>query len=85
MDSNKRERLAEVDYRIVPCCTMCCYGDFEHDSQWGNCIYHTYGHNKHNNDKPFHLSIHRAGRCKDYLASSIPIGKLNEYGELYRE
>lgn len=84
MDANKCERYAEIDFRLVPCCSFCCYGDFEKDSQWGNCIFHTYDHNKHNNDEPFHLSIHRAGRCKDYISSGVNVGSLGDYSYLYR-
>jgi hypothetical protein len=83
MDPNKADALDEIDYRIVPCCWMCCFGHFEEGKEWGECYSHQYDHTKHT-EKPRNISIHRSGKCRDYQASSVPLNKLGAYRRYYR-
>jgi hypothetical protein len=60
-DPNKLAVLADVDYRVQPCCRLCKHARFAPASDYGQCAVLTYEHEKHTETRQ--LTVHQAGRC----------------------
>lgn len=65
MDANKLQKYHEVVYGIQRSCQLCKFASFRQQSNWGQCVKHTYDHLKHS-DSNRHLSIYRSGVCADF-------------------
>lgn len=61
-DPNKLKVLAEVGYRVQPCCRICKHARFAPASDYGKCMILTYEHGKHTGTAR-QLTVHQAGRC----------------------
>lgn len=84
MDANKLARLREIEYEIPESCDNCIWGSFNrHGTDFGFCLRHTYDHLKHT-DEEMPLSIHRMGRCDDYVQDAGKVNSLGPWGEFFQ-
>ena len=86
MDENKRQKLHDIDYSILPCCNFCGHALFKRGTPWGTCAKHTYEHRKHS-DSTRQLSIHRFGCCGtgDFVPYDVELEGLGRFIEFYQE
>lgn len=83
MDQNKRKTLDDIGYVIRRTCQVCVFSTFPTaSSMWGNCIKHSYEHEKHGTRE---LSIHRSGLCFDYTSGASKFAELGGFAELIDE
>lgn len=80
MDSNKLEKLKQIQYRIKDCCGICIYSNISLDG-WGTCDQFRYKHVKHTGEER-QLSIHMFGSCDYFMADEYKISPLRKM-ELY--
>lgn len=77
MDSNKKKKLQEIEYRIVQSCGTCVDADLSPDG-WGVCKIFKYKHKKHTGEER-QLSINQYGVCKAYavdMSKYFPLRKM---------
>jgi hypothetical protein len=83
MDDNKRKKLAEIGYRILPCCALCKHGKFKPNNDFGDCTANTYEHLKHSGDAR-QLSINRLGSCPRFQVDEARLSFLHGFREFLK-
>ena len=81
MDANKRLRLVEIGYRILPTCATCKYGQF-HMDEWGTCGAYNYIHLKHGDLRE--LSINKSGTCPQHRFDESELRNLHAFEEFIK-
>lgn len=79
MDENKRKKLQEIGFKILPTCGICTHSVFP-NNEWGTCSAHKYDHLKHTGDKR-QLSIHMSGHCNGFELDSDTEVNLEKFKE----
>lgn len=78
MDANKRLKLVEIGYTIVPTCSNCIHSNIGGAARWGTCDIVGYEHLKHGETRA--LSISRDGTCSSHAwRPNLDYGPFDEF------
>lgn len=83
MDTNKQKLLQEIDYKINPCCSLCQYGNFKSNNEFGTCGLYEYEHLKHTGPAR-KLSIVRIGHCQNFEKDETKVVLLGKFDEFLK-
>lgn len=78
-DPNKLAKLAEIGFKILPCCGLCKHGAFKPGSDWGACTITNYKHAKHVAASKT-SSINKAGSCPSFELDERKAADLKKSG-----
>ncbi len=80
MDANKREKLIEMGYQILPTCGTCVFFKTFSADLFGTCDINTYEHEKHSK-KDREVSVCRYGTCSDHVLAPDVSVRLHGFTE----
>lgn len=78
-DPNKLAKLAEMGFKVLPCCGLCKYAVFKPGSDWGACNLADYKHAKHIAESKS-ASTNKAGSCPSFEIDDRKAADLKKSG-----